>query len=319
MATMVDTVERPGIRAMEIPDTPQGRQAVVDLSQKMADLNKGKLPPRIPREIQRESARTAVYIFNAGRRKQDLTMASYGAWNFVPGCVTKEELAALPPNIAAQYVECAPGEFSAPYVVPGIPYEPYWKEGSRAEPLFAGEEDAEDTGYTMALSAIGIGKNQNRRRSLESFGVFVARTSPPTVQEWAKAKKAWYGKCREECNEANEAHKLGRFLGDRGVAQKDHYEAARILIAAGLAKSSDFAWLDTQAEASTIPEHCPHCGTPMGAELSTCPNCKAVTNWLKKLRADKKTGKRLTAEEQEQLAELELEAATAPDAKKAKR
>lgn len=306
------------------PNTRSGEQHLADLAKKMVDLNKGKLPPRIPKEIVKESKRTQVYIFNIGRRKQDLSMGSYGAWNFVAGCLSKDELDAMilkraPEHRAAErdrWVEILPGKFSAPYIVPGIPYEPVWREGNRAEAQFSGEEDAEDTGWTMANEAIGVGRNLKRSKSLEKFGVFVSRTPVPSEADTKKAEKAWLKNCREDCNEANEAHKMGKFLGDKGIAQPYHYDAARILIAAGIAKESEFPWLDSIAESPVMTENCPFCNAGMQPGLSTCQSCKAVVNYLAHYRAQKKAGKRLSSEEQAHFDELEMEAATAPVEKK---
>lgn len=315
-----------GFAVLEIPDTRSGHAYSEALAKKMSDMNRGKTVPRLPRAILRESDRATVYIFNVGSRRQDIAMINGSSWNFIGPCLSKEgfetHLAAMAPEFCKaerdRYVEIAPGKFSAPFKVPGIPWQPYWKEGNTASILFEGEEDAEDTGFTTALYGIGVGKNLKRTKSLEKFGVFVSRNNPPLPAEVDKAWKLWLQNCRLDVNEANEAHKMGRFFGEKGIAQPFHYEAARILIAAGLLKEKDAPWLDTTAEAATLPEACPHCGTSMTAGLSTCPNCKAVTNWLMKIRADKKSGRKLSADEEAHLAELEMEAATAPEPKNRK-
>ena len=316
-----------GFAVLEIPDTRAGQAYTEALARKMADMNRGKTVPRIPRAILKESDKTKVFIFNVGSRKQDIGMINGSAWNFVGACLDREQLeaqiAALDPGFRdaerARYIEIAAGKFSAPFTVPGIPYQPYWKEGAVASILFEGEEDAEDTGLTTAYYGIGVGKNLKRTKSLEKFGVFISKTNPPDKEDVERAQKAWLKNCRMDCNEANEAHKMGRFLGEKGIAQPFHYEAARILIAAGLARAADFPWLDAVAEVSTLPESCPHCGTSMSANLSTCPNCHAVTNYLAYYRGLKKSGGRLTADQQAHFDELELESATAPEPKKSKR
>ena len=316
-----------GFAVLEVPDTRSGRAYGNELARKMADMNKGTTVPRMPRAILKESEATKVFIFNVGTRRQDIGMINGSAWNFVGACLNREALeahiAALDPEFRqperARFVEIAPGKFSRPFEVQGIPWQPYWKEGNTASILFEGEEDAEDTGYTTALYGIGVGKNMKRTKSLEKFGCFVSHSNPPLASEVEAAQKAWLKNCRQECNEANEAHKVGKFLGDKGIAQPFHYEAARILIAAGVARPSDFAWLDAVAEISTLPEACPHCGSSMNAGLSTCPNCKAVTNYLAFYRSTVKAGGRLTQDQQEHFKELELEAATAPDPKSKKK
>jgi hypothetical protein len=316
-----------GFAVLEIPDTARGRESAAALARKMADMNRGKTVPKIPRAILRESEDTKVFIFNVGTRRQDIGMINGSAWNFVGPCLNREGLEAhinaLDPEFRdperARYVEIAPGKFSRPFEEPGIPWQPYWKEGSVASILFEGEEDAEDTGLTTALYGIGVGKNMKRTKSLEKFGCFVSKHNPPLASEVEAAQKAWLKNCRNECNEANEAHKVGKFLGEKGIAQPFHYEAARILIAAGTARASDFAWLDAVAEISTLPEACPYCGSSMNAGLSTCPNCKAVTNYLAYYASVVKAGGRLTQDQKDHFEELKLEAATAPEAKPKKK
>lgn len=83
----------------------------------------------------------------------------------------------------------------------------------------------------------------------------------------AKAQKELRKNFQAEVNEANEAHKIGKFLGAGGIAQPYHWEAARAL---GKTKA-ECPWMDEVAEAAS-PIQCPFCGTPAKVGQARCAN-----------------------------------------------
>lgn len=268
MATMT-TAEPTGAHAGIFPDSPEGRAALQQSANRMKELNRGKRVPHIPRSIRNESRETQCYIFNLGPMMQEGNGASYGRV-MIPACKPDQE-------------------YSEAYVVPGMPFELYNKEGSSLDIQFHGEEDADQgepgaTGWDWACNAIGgytdakgqfQGKFLHPNNSLEKFGVGISRSWPPAKADVALAKAKMFRQYRRDVEEANEAHALGNFSKIKG---DHHFRAAHALIAAGEFKQEDFKWMYGAVDNNVKTENCAFCGVPVKQGVPKCHNCHEIVN-----------------------------------------
>lgn len=242
-----------------------------EIAARQAALNRAKRPAYIPNAIKKESIERQLYVFTVGPKRLEGNGASYGAM-IIPPCLPVGR------EVPKEY-KGKPGEYSAPLLIPGIPYEMYNKEGSTLDVQFHGDGDMMEPGWDFACQVLGgftdakgqwDGKFLHPNNSLERFGAGISRTWPPSKTDLELARKKWHRYCAMLCEEANQAHAVGRFAS---VATDDHYLAAQVL-----GKTvADCSWL--QFSASATPKEtkamkpCPFCAEEIMAAAKKCKHC----------------------------------------------
>ena len=213
------------------------------MMERQRKLNSAKRPAYIPDAIKKESKKLQVYVFNVGPKLLEGNGSSYGRMMIKP---------------------CPEGEPHGPALtIPGLPHEYYNKEGNTLDVQFHGDGQMTDPGWDFACQVIGgytdasgkfDGKFLTPSNSLEKFGVGISRTWPPLKADVELAKRKMLKRYAELCEEANEAHAMGRFST---ISTDDHFVAARALNKT----PKECGWLQFSAAAQPdTRESCPMCG-----------------------------------------------------------
>lgn len=187
--------------------------------------------------------RETTYLFNIYSTEHQINLGTAGQY-YIPPCPEGREWV------------------RSPTVIPGVVADTY--------PHFTDKEEYRVRaipGDEVVKCALGIGQGQTKDEDLRRFGVFASKSSKPSKEELAEAKKALIVELQLEIRKADQLFASAKPEERASVNNEQFYKAARYL-------NVRKPWMSEAAEMT----QCPFCAVAVSPTASICHGCNQIIN-----------------------------------------